>query len=101
MKYISISFMIKSFKCKETAKIFEGQRSRKFPSDILRRIQMRLDRIDAAVDLNDLQVPPSHYLEALKGDRVKQHSIRINNQWRVCFVWTNEGVLDVEVVDYH
>ncbi|PCI42115.1 MAG: plasmid maintenance system killer [Proteobacteria bacterium] len=93
--------MIKSFKCKETAKIFEGQRSRKFPSDILRRIQMRLDRIDAAVDLNDLQVPPSHCLEALKGDRVKQHSIRINNQWRVCFVWTNEGVLDVEVVDYH
>jgi len=101
MGFVTITCMIKSFKCKETAKIFEGQRSRKFPSGILRRIQMRLDRIDAAMDLNDLQVPPSHYLEALRGDRVGQHSIRVNNQWRVCFVWTNAGVLDVEVVDYH
>jgi len=93
--------MIKSFKCKAAAKIFKGQRSRKFPTDILRRIQMRLDRIDAAMDLNDLQAPPSHRLEALRGDREGQHSIRVNNQWRVCFVWTHTGVLDVEIVDYH
>ena len=93
--------MIKSFRCKEAEKIFNGQRSRKFPADILRRIQMRLDRIDAAVDLYDLQVPPSHHLEALSGEREGQHSIRVNNQWRVCFVWKNTGVLNVEVVDYH
>jgi len=62
---------------------------------------MRLDRIDAATLLSDLQVPPSHHLEALKGDRAGQHSIRINDQWRVCFVWSNAGVMDVEVVDYH
>jgi len=101
MRCITIDLMIKSFKCKETEKIFNGRHSRRFPADILRRIQMRLDRIDAAMDLNDLQVPPSHHLETLKGDRAEQHSIRINNQWRVCFIWTNEGVLDVEVVDYH
>ncbi|MDX8396237.1 MAG: type II toxin-antitoxin system RelE/ParE family toxin [Mariprofundaceae bacterium] len=93
--------MIKSFKCKETEKIFKGQHSRKFRSDILRRIQMRLDRIDAAMVLTDLQVPPSHHLESLKGDCVGQQSVRINNQWRVCFVWKSEGVVDVEVVDYH
>jgi len=93
--------MIKHFKCKETEKVFNGQRSRKFPADILRRIMMRLERIDAAMLLADLQVPPSHHLEWLKGDRAGQNSIRVNNQWRICFVWSAEGVLDVEVVDYH
>jgi len=72
-----------------------------FTADILRRIRMRLDRMDAAVVLTNLQVPPSHHLEALKGKRVSQMSIRINNQWRICFVWTGNGVVDVEVVDYH
>lgn len=93
--------MIKSFKCKETAKVSQGQRSRKFPADLLRRIEMRLDRIDAAVELDDLRCPPSHHLEALSGDRTGQHSIRVNKQWRVCFVWSNGSASDVEVVDYH
>jgi len=93
--------MIKSFRCKETEKIFKGQRSRKFPADLTRRIQMRLDRIDAAIALEELRVPPSHCLEALSGDRAGQHSIRINKQWRVCFVWSDDGVSNVEVIDYH
>jgi len=93
--------MIKSFRCKETEKIFKGQRSRKFPADLIRRIQMRLDRIDAAIALEELRVPPSHYLEALSGNRAGQHSIRINKQWRICFVWSDDGVSNVEVIDYH
>jgi len=90
--------MIRSFRCKETEKIFKGQRSRKFPADLIRRIQMR---IDAAITLEDLRVPPSHCLEALSGDRAGQCSIRINRQWRVCFVWSDDGVSNVEVIDYH
>jgi len=93
--------MIKSFKCKETAKVSQGLHSRKFPAEMLRRIEMRLNRIDAAVLLEDLRCPPSHHLEALSGDRAGQHSIRVNKQWRVCFVWSGGGVFDVEVVDYH
>lgn len=98
---ITIICVINSFACKETEKIFRGERSRKFQPDILRRIAMRLDRIAAAVDLNDLRIPPSHKLEALSGDRTGQHSIRVNDQWRICFRWTAAGVEDVEVVDYH
>jgi len=92
--------MIRSFRCKETEKIFKGQRSRKFPADLIRMIQMRLDRIDAAIALEDLRVPPSHCLEALSGNRAGQHSIRINKQWRICFVWSDDGVSNVEVIDY-
>ena len=62
---------------------------------------MRLQRVVAATALGDLRVPPSHRLEALSGDRAGQYSIRINDQWRVCFVWTNEGAYEIEVVDYH
>ncbi len=62
---------------------------------------MRLDRIDAAIALEELRVPPSHCLEALSSDRAGQHSIRINRQWRVCFVWSDDGVSNVEVIDYH
>ena len=62
---------------------------------------MRLQRVVAAAALNDLRLPPSHRLEALSGDRTGQHSIRINDQWRVCFVWTNEGAFEIDVVDYH
>jgi len=93
--------MIKSFRCKETEKIFNGRRSRKFAADLTIKIQMRLDRIDAAIAIEDLRLPPSHHLEALSGSRAGQNSVRINKQWRVCFVWTDEGVLNVEVVDYH
>ena len=93
--------MIKSFKDAETKKITENQRSRRLPGDIQRRAKMRLDRINAAVSLEDLTVPPSHNLEALKGDRKGQHGIRINDQWRVCFKWKDGDAYDVEIVDYH
>lgn len=62
---------------------------------------MRLQRVVAATRLTDLAVPPSHRLEALRGDRAGQHSIRVNDQWRVCFVWTSRGAMEIEIVDYH
>ena len=93
--------MIKSFACSETEKIFRCEFSRKLPQAIQRRAKMRLDRIDAAVKLADLRLPPSHHLEVLKGNRQGQHSIRINEQWRICFVWRGGHALNVEIVDYH
>lgn len=93
--------MIKTFKDKETEKVFLGQRSRKLPSDILRIAERKLIMIHRAVTLNDLRVPPANRLEALKGDRRGQHSIRINDQWRVCFKWREDGIYDVEIIDYH
>lgn len=93
--------MIKSFRCKDTERVFRGQAAKRFPQDLLKRAKMRLDRIDAASVLDDLRVPPSHHLEVLQGDRLGQHSIRINDQWRVCFVWSDGGAHNVEIVDYH
>ena len=93
--------MIKTFHCKDTEKVFRGYAAKRFPQELLKRAKMRLDRIDAAFELDDLRVPPSHHLEALQGDRLGQHSIRINDQWRICFVWSGDGVHDVEIVDYH
>ena len=93
--------MIKSFRCKETAKLFGGRFSKRLPPEVQRRGKMRLDRIDAASDLEDLRVPPSHHLEALERDRKGQHSIRINNQWRICFIWKGGDAHDVEITDYH
>ena len=74
---------------------------RRLPPDIQRRARMRLQRVVAATAITDLRVPPSHRLEVLRGDRAGQHSIRINNQWRVCFIWTDQGAMEIEVVDYH
>jgi len=93
--------MIKGFACRETEKVFHRSFSRKLPQAIQRRAKMRLDRIAAAVALGDLQQPPSHHLEALHGARQGQHSIRINDQWRICFVWKNGHAHNVEIVDYH
>ena len=93
--------MIKTFKDEETEKVFLGQRSRKLPSDILRIAERKLIMIHRAATLNDLRVPPANRLEALKGDRRGQHSIRINDQWRVCFKWREDGIYDVEIIDYH
>ncbi|MBF0435258.1 MAG: type II toxin-antitoxin system RelE/ParE family toxin [Magnetococcales bacterium] len=93
--------MIESFRCKETERIFRRQATKRFPHNLLKRAKMRLDRIDAATTLDDLRVPPSHHLEALQGDRLKQHSIRINDQWRICFVWSDGNAREVEIVDYH
>ena len=92
--------MIKSFKCKETRKAFEGRRS-KFGADVIERIEDKLAILDAAASIEDLRSPPSNRLEKLDGDRKGQHSIRINKQWRICFKWTASGPTDVEVCDYH
>ena len=89
------------FKDGDTRRLFAGQLVRRLPPDIQRRGRMRLQRVVAAVVLTDLRLPPSHRLEALRGNREGQYSIRINDQWRVCFVWTNRGAMEIEVTDYH
>lgn len=85
-----------------TDAILTGSRCPKgFPPDLFRRAKRKLNMLVAAADLNDLRSPPGNRLEALSGDRRGQHSIRINDQWRVCFHWTKAGAEDVEIVDYH
>ena len=93
--------MIRTFADKRTQLVFAGESPKVFPSGILKAARRKLKMVDAAVVLADLRVPPGNQLEALAGDRRGQHSIRINDQWRICFVWTPEGPTDVEVVDYH
>jgi toxin HigB-1 len=93
--------MIKSFRCREIEKLFRRERSLKFLPDIQRQAQRKLYLLDAAVSLEDLRVPPGNRLEALAGNRKGQHSIRINDQWRVCFRWRDNDAHDVEIVDYH
>lgn len=93
--------MIKSFKDRETEKVFNRQFSRRLPQDIQRAALRRLTFLHAAKELNDLLTPPSNRLESLSGDRTGQYSIRINNQWRICFEWLENDAYDVEIVDYH
>lgn len=93
--------MILSFACKETEKIWQGVQSRKFPATIQDRALLKLRWIDEAKNVQDLRVPPSNNLEALKGDRKGQMSIRINKQWRICFEFQNGDAYEVEIVDYH
>ncbi len=93
--------MIKSFKCKETQKIFKGIFSKKLPQEIQRRALIKLYEIDAAANVSDLKIPPSNYLEQLAGDRKGQYSIRINQQYRICFEWQDNNAYNVEIVDYH
>ena len=92
--------MIKSFKCSDTRSLFETGRSRRF-ANIKEVAERRLTQLAAAMTLEFLKSPPGNHLEALSGDRQGQCSIRINLQWRICFVWTDEGPHDVEIVDYH
>ncbi len=92
--------MIKSFKCRDTEKLFADFDIRRFRS-INRIARIKLEVLNAAVSLQSLRIPPGNRLEQLKGNRKGQHSIRINNQWRICFVWKEEGVIEVEIVDYH
>ena len=92
--------MIKSFRSKDTERLHKRQRVRRFRA-IERVAQRKLRQLDAAVELRDLASPPGNHLEALHGDRQGQHSIRINDQWRICFVWREGDVYDVEIVDYH
>ena len=93
--------MIRSFACDETRKIYDGFASRRLPQNLLGVMQRKLRMLDAATRLIDLRVPPNNRLEALKGGRAGQYSIRVNQQWRVCFRWENNGAEDVEIVDYH
>jgi proteic killer suppression protein len=94
-------FMIKSFKCKETQKIFNRSFSKKLPQNIHLKSRQKLVLIDAATEVIDLKIPPGNRLEELKDDRIGQHSIRINDQWRICFIWKSGDAFNVEIVDYH
>lgn len=91
---------IRSFRCAETESLFAGSAPRQF-RNFESVAQRKLQMLDAAVELRDLRSPPGNRLEALSGDRSGQHSIRINDQWRVCFEWTDNGPTNVEIVDYH
>jgi proteic killer suppression protein len=92
--------MIKSFKCKDTEKLFNDYDVKRFRG-ISRSARIKLEILNAAVSLDGLMVPPGNRLEALKGDRKGQCSIRINSQWRICFLWRDGNTFDVEIVDYH
>src|SRR5690348_1124323 len=95
------SAVIKSFADKRTAAIFIGRNAKHMPADVAKRARAKLLMIDAAKSLTDLRVPPANRLEALSTDREGQHSIRVNDQWRLCFRWKNGDAYDVEFVDYH
>ena len=92
--------MIESFRDKRTAAVFRGEMPKGFPADIATIVRRKLRMLDAAIRLDDLRMPPANRLEALSGARRGQHSIRVNDQWRLCFVW-DDGAHAVEMVDYH
>ena len=93
--------MIRSYACKETEKLFHGRFSSKLPQDVQRIAQRKLKQLSAAATLDFLRVPPGNRLEKLSGDRKDQWSIRINDQWRICFCWADGNAQDVEITDYH
>jgi toxin HigB-1 len=93
--------VIISFRDDETAVVWSGYRSRKLPPDIQANALRKLRLLNNAKRLDDLRIPPANRLEALKGDRKGQHAIRINQQWRICFVWRENNAHEVEIVDYH
>lgn len=93
--------MIKSFKDNNTESIWNGDFVKKIPEDIQKIGRRKLRMLNSSIQLNDLKVPPANHLEKLKNDRQGQYSIRINDQWRVCFVWRNGHSYDVQIVDYH
>jgi proteic killer suppression protein len=93
--------MIRRFKDRETRKIWDGTVSRKLPADIQAVARRKLRMLNNARTLDDLRIPPANRLEALTGTRKGQHSIRINDQWRICFIWSRGDATDVQIVDYH
>ena len=93
--------MIKSFKDKEAERLFKREPSRKLPPDLQRVALRKLRMLNQAQSLKDLRIPPGNRLEALTADRLGQYSIRINDRWRLCFIWKDENVYAVEIVDYH
>jgi len=93
--------MIKNFREKDTDRLFQRQSARKLGTGVQRVALRKLRMLDAAMSFSDLRVPPDNRLERLRGDRVGQHSIRINDQWRICFRWREGVAYDVEIVDYH
>ena len=93
--------MIQSARGKYATNALKGQFGKGFPSNLVKRTRAILTALDAAVVLEDLRFPPGNHLEELKGNRAGQHSVRINGQWRVCFIWTDQGPENVEIVDYH
>ena len=93
--------MIKSFQCKETEKVFHKVFSRQLPERIQQTALRKLRMLNSAIHLRDLLSPPNNKLEKLKGERKEQHSIRINDQWRICFKWQENDAHEVEIVDYH
>ena len=93
--------MIESFKCKQTERVFRREYSRKLPTSIQRLAFRKLRMLNRSSTVDDLRVPPGNRLEALSGNRKGQYSIRINEQWRICFVWRDANAYDVEIVDYH
>ena len=93
--------MIRSFKDKEAEKIFKRERSSRLPEVLQRVALLKLRMLNRATNLNDLRVPPANRLEKLKGDRSGQHSMRINDRWRICFQWHDNDAFQVEIVDYH
>ena len=93
--------MIAGFACKDTERLYAGRRVRRWPEDLCRLARRKLAQLAVSTVLGDLRVPPGNRLEALKGDRKGQHSIRVNDQWRLCFTWKTDAAHDVELVDYH
>lgn len=93
--------MIRSFRSRDTEWIWSGQAVRRWPIALQRIARRKLRMLNNAADLHDLRVPPGNRLEKLRGDRAGQHSIRVNEQWRICFEWRNGDAYDVEIVDYH
>jgi proteic killer suppression protein len=99
MRYYCL--VITGFACGETERVFRGERSRKLPPDIQNTARRKLEYLHRARTLRDLLAPPGNRLEALKGGRAGQHSIRVNDQWRICFIWHDGNAERVEIVDYH
>jgi proteic killer suppression protein len=93
--------MIRSFASRDTERLWEREPVRRFPPDLRRVMLRKLGHVDAAVQLLDLRLTPGNRLERLKGNRAGQHSIRVNDQWRICFRWSGGDAYDVEIVDYH